>query len=71
MNAKAEVQNSGMDNAKLAVAAALVVGAIFGFLRFNTFPATIADGLTNSTTSSQTVTYEFEVRANRLKSIGP
>ena len=34
MNAKAEVQISGMDNAKLALAVALVVGAIYGFYHF-------------------------------------
>jgi preprotein translocase subunit SecE len=34
MNVKAEAQNSGMDNAKLAVAAALVAGGIFGFYHF-------------------------------------
>ena len=34
MNAKAEVQNSGMDNAKLALAAVLVIAAIAAFYHF-------------------------------------
>jgi preprotein translocase subunit SecE len=34
MNAKAEVQNSGMDNAKLVLAAALIAGAIYAFYHF-------------------------------------